>query len=507
MRQITMMPLRCAKSWQRHAPLLAAWLFVAGGCAWADSRIVTYPFPQQMPASPRFRLMADRQAVPVLTTEGGDFAAFALSGRIEIAVVHDRPVTNAVVRPRSRGIIPEARGWQVRFTVDRPGPLCVEVNGDTKTPLFLFIDPTEIDVPTRGTPGVTVLPGNKVHDLGEIRLKDRETLYLEPGAVVRGTVRAQGARHITIRGRGIFDARLRSTKTHLMEFKDCTDVELSEVMVIGSLGWTLVPWRCRDVRLNNVKVLGWRDNDDGLDICGSRDVRVDRCFFRTKDDCISVKSLASEYFPAVTNSADSAAARPSGPEVANVQVRRSVFWNAEWGNAMEIGFELRTSRVRKIVWRDCDIIREERGAVFSIHNGDFASVEDVLFQNIHVEDAQNNLVDFRVGLSIYSGDCPERFHRRNPQRQPTGAGQWVPWNLLTPVEQSGSRAERGAIRNVRFRDIQLLEGVVRPSTIVNQGGVIQNVRFENIRLGDHLLKTSEDLRLKVEGAEDVRCLK
>lgn len=54
----------------------------------------------------------------------------------------------------------------------------------------------------------------------------------------------------------------------------------------------------------------------------------------------------------------------------NVVVERSVFWNAEWGNAMEIGFELLAPHVRNIVWRDCDIIRVETGAVFSIHNGD-----------------------------------------------------------------------------------------------------------------------------------------
>jgi hypothetical protein len=83
----------------------------------------------------------------------------------------------------------------------------------------------------------------------------------------------------------------------------------------------------------------------------------------------------------------------------------------------------------------------ETGAVFSIHNGDSASVEDVRFENIRVEDARDKLADFRVGLSIYSQDCPERYHRRNPKRQPTGVGQWVPWERLTADEHGPTRPD------------------------------------------------------------------
>ena len=164
-----------------------------------------------------------------------------------------------------------------------------------------------------------------------------------------------------------------------------------------------------------------------------------------------------------------------------------MFWNAEWGNALEIGFELLTPHVRNIVWRDCDIIRVETGAVFSIHNGDSAAVEDVRFENIRVEDARDKLVDFRVGLSIYSQDCPDRYHRRNPKRKATGAGQWVPWEKMTDEEQAVARQNRGAIRNVRLSDIQLLEKVPPRSFIVNSGGELSGVSFQNLRQGDRVL--------------------
>jgi hypothetical protein len=472
----------------------------------AESQVITYPFPADLPASSRFHVTVDGQPVFTHAAEVADFTMFAIRGQVQVTVACEQSVTNAVVRPRSRNIVPQWEAKTVRFTVAGPGPLSVEINGQIRPALLLFIDPPEESPPPPGAPNVVRFAGGQVRDAGEIRLASDQTLYLEPGAVVRGTVRAVGANRIRILGRGIFDARPRTTKTQFFDFRDCSQVELRDVLVLGSYGWTIVPRNCRDVRLTNVKVFSWRDNDDGLDICSSQNVTIDRCFFRTKDDCIAIKAPRKEYFPAARSleNSSSAAKPESNFDVDNVVVQRSVFWNAEWGNALEIGFELLTPHIRNIVWRDCDIIRVETGAVFSIHNGDSASVEDVRFENIRVEDARDKLVDFRVGLSIYSQDCPERYHRRNPNRKPTGAGQWVPWEKLTEDEQAVARQNRGAIRNVRLSDIHLLEKVPPRSFLMNSGGELSGVTFQNLRHGDRVLDSSADLRLNVEGATEVR---
>jgi len=439
------------------------------------------------------------------TAEVADFAMFAIRGLVQVTVECEQTVTSAIIRPLSRKIVPQWEAKTVRFTVDGPGPLSMEINGQIRPALLLFIDPPEELPPPLDAAKVRRFAGGQLHEAGEIRLADDQTLYLEPGAVVRGTVRAVGANRIRIRGRGIFDARPRTTKTQFLDFRNCSHVEIQDVLVLGSYGWTIVPWNCRDVRLANVKVFSWRDNDDGLDICSSRNVTVDRCFFRTKDDCIAIKAPRKEYFSAAKSAGNaSSSAKPDSDfDVANVIVQRSVFWNAEWGNALEIGFELLTPHVRDIVWRDCDIIRVEAGAVFSIHNGDSAAVEDVRFENIRVEDARDKLVDFRVGLSIYSQDCPERYHRRNPNRKPTGAGQWVPWEKLTAEEQAVARQSRGGIRNVRLADIQLLEKVPPRSFIMNSGGEVSGVTFQNLRQGDRVLSVPGDLGLSVDGATQV----
>ena len=264
----------------------------------AESQVIAYPFPAGLPPPNRFHVTVDGQPVFTHAAEVADFAMFAIRGPVQVTVACEQPVTSAIVRPRSRNIVPQWEGKTVRFTVDGPGQLSVEVNGQIRPALLLFIDPPEESPPPPDAPKVVRFAGGQVHEAGEIRLADDQTLYLEPGAVVRGTVRAVGANRIRILGRGIFDARPRTTKTQFLDFRDCSQVELRDVLVLGSYGWTIVPWNCRDVRLTNVKVFSWRDNDDGLDICSSQNVTVDRCFFRTKDDCIAIKAPRKEYFPA-----------------------------------------------------------------------------------------------------------------------------------------------------------------------------------------------------------------
>ncbi len=291
---------------------LSPTLLAQPSAAAEKSQVITYPFPEDLSASDRFHVSVDGQPVFTHATEVADFAMFAIRGRVQVTVVCQETISSAVIRPLSRSIMPQWEASTVRFTVDKPGSLSLEINGKIRPALLLFIDPPEESAPPSDAANVVRFAGGKVHEAGEIRLSSDQTLYLEPGAVVRGTVRAIGAKGIQILGRGIFDARERTTKTQFLDFRDCSELELNDVLVLGSYGWTIVPWNCRDVRLTNVKVFSWRDNDDGLDICSSRNVTVDRCFFRTKDDCIAIKAPRKEYFPAGKPPANSSSSARGG---------------------------------------------------------------------------------------------------------------------------------------------------------------------------------------------------
>jgi len=420
-----------------------------------------------------------------------DFVCFGADGPVDLEIVCAEAVTGVVVRPLARGIHPAFDGRLVRFAVDGAGPLSVEIDGAIRGSLLLFVDAPEVAEPAPRAAGVRYFEGGLVHQASEIQLRDGESVYLAPGSVVHGTIRAKNANGLRVFGPGILDARPRTTKTQFVILDSCQNVELRDVLVLGAFGWALVPHLCENVRLTNVKVLSWRDNDDGLDICSSRGVTVDSCFFRTKDDCIAIKAPLGDG--------------SSRFDMADVLVRNSVLWNAQWGNAMEIGFELRTASVRDIVWRNCDIIRVETGSIFSIHNGDRARVENILFEDIRVGDSRDALVDLRVGLSIYSEDCPQRYHRRNPGRIPTGAGQWVPLDLLSEDELAGILANRGSIHGVEFRDIQLLETTPPRARVVGFGdpGTVSGIRFESIYHRGTRITDTEALNLTVETAAEV----
>ena len=260
------------------------------------AEVTTYEAPTGVTPSPDYRVQAAGHEVFVHGTPTFSLAAFAFSGEVEVTVTVQVPIQNVVIRPAALTVAPVVEGGVIRFRLNRPCHLSIEVNNDLERALFLFADPPETDAPRQGDANVRYFTGGQVHEVGEIQLHDGETLYLAGGAVVRGVIRAEGISGARVLGRGILDATERTTKAQMAALTNCRNVEFNGPIFLGSYGWTLVPRQCEDMRFVNVKVLSWRDNDDGLDVVSSRRVLVDNCFFRPKDDCIAVKSQCGRGF-------------------------------------------------------------------------------------------------------------------------------------------------------------------------------------------------------------------
>ena len=126
-----------------------------------------------------------------------------MAAPVEVSIVSARPVKDVRVRPRSYGIDPKVEGNTIRFTVNKPGQLTVEVNG-THHALHLFANPPEKTVPDPNDPKVRYF-GPGVHCPGVIRLESNQTIYLADGAVVYGVIIAEKAKNVAIIGRGILD--------------------------------------------------------------------------------------------------------------------------------------------------------------------------------------------------------------------------------------------------------------------------------------------------------------
>jgi hypothetical protein len=187
-----------------------------------------------------------------------------------------------------------------------------------------------------------------------------------------------------------------------------------------------------------------------------------------------------------------------------VAVVNSVLWNAEWGNAMEIGFELQTKSISGVTFKDCDIIHVERGGAFTIHNGDYATVENIRFEDIRVEDSREKLIEFRIGLSIYSGDCPQEYHRQNPDRKRSPLGQWMP---VTEAELGQYAEKRGRIRNVHFKNIDVTTEKALPSFLIGYDDgehSVENVRIQNLRINGGVVTSPEMGNFTIEKVKKVR---
>jgi hypothetical protein len=448
---------------------------VAATSSAAAMKPVIYPAPPGAPMASDFAVTIDGQPLPVYDSKVAAFGYFSFGGRAVVTVAPSRDFQRVDIRPRNKGIAYSIKGKAITFVLNRPCNLSIELDGDIKRPLFLFANPYEQIKPQPTDPNVLYFEGGKIHEAGEINVRSGQTVYIAGGAIVRGRIRAEGAKNVTILGRGILDGSHRDYKTQMVKLSGCSDVMMRGIVVFNSYGWTIVPIKSDNVNIYNVKIVGWRDNDDGIDIVGCQNLKVSDSFIRTKDDCIAIKASPAYFEEGESGMRD----------VQNVSVGNSVLWNAEWGNAMEIGFELQTNLISDVLFMDCDIIHVESGGAFTIHNGDYAIVERIRFQDIRVEDSREKLIELRVGLSIYSGDCPLEYHRQNPNRKRSPNGQWV-----VPTMPTAYAEKRGCIRHIYFKNIEVF-GKLPPSYLVGYDDehtvekvVVENMRFNGMRVWD-----------------------
>ena len=152
--------------------------------------------------------------------------------------------------------------------------------------------------------------------------------------------------------------------------------------------------------IKNVKLIGYRANSDGIDICNSRDVTVDGCFIRTLDDLIVVKSDQGQG------------------EVRKVVAKNCVLWN-EVAHALSVGAELREN-VDDVLFTDCDIIHDlGREWTLRVYHCDSARISNIRFENIRIEETKR-LISLWIGKAVWTRDEARGHRRRGLQGHPGG---------------------------------------------------------------------------------------
>jgi hypothetical protein len=428
-----------------------------------SEKVRVAPAAAGMEMSTEFRVAVEDQNVPVYTArvapaddprlkrppagavkpdkefDRASFAAFDQRGPVHVTISCADNISSVRVLPSSYGISPDFHKDRVTFTLVAPRNLTIEVNGNIVNSLHLFASPFEIDAPRPDAPNV-IYYGPGVHQLEKgLEVGDGKTLYIAGGAVLRGAVKdgdkGGGAvvsligKNIKLRGRGIIDGSLCPYHTRNLLYVHGSDISIEGVILQDSSTWT-VPVRQSDrVTIRNVKVLGYRGNSDGIDICNSRDVTVDGCFLRTWDDLIVVKSD-----------------RGQGP-VHHVIAKNCVLWNT-LAHALSVGAELREP-VDDVLFTDCDVIHDTgREWTLRVYHCDSATISNVRFENLRIEESRQ-LISLWIGRAVWSRDS-ERGHIKDVAFKNIRVAC-----LGRPKVQLQGFDATHAVEGVRFEDVQV----------------------------------------------------
>ena len=408
--------------------------------------LIAYSYPDGFPRSTLYRVWVNGQALDVASTEVGDFVSLAFDEPVEVEVEINRAHPEAVLRPVSRGIVTAMTGNRWRWTMPGPLNLCLESHG--LRPLFFYASsPTE---PPTG-PGVKHYRAGQIHEVGELTLGDGETLYIEGGAVVRGRVRVTGANNVRLAGHGILDGgypQQVSERRRLILFDNCEHCRVEDLILVRPATWMVTLGGSRDMLVRGVRELGECGGSDGVDIVGAQRVRVENCFLRNGDDCVAVKAIDFRETPQVRATTD------WRQNVEDVEVRGCVFLGYQGATTMEIGFETRCDLIHRVRFVDCDVLGVHgHGSVFGIHNGDHATVSDVLWENIRVEHHYDKLLEFRVLVSRWNKDT-ERGHIRRVRLKNIRVARSI-YNPGYTVSLIGGWDANHPVEDVAFVDFQI----------------------------------------------------
>ena len=303
-----------------------------------------------------------------------------------IEITSDKTIKSVSIRPLSLNIEYTFTSHSVKFIAPKCAKISVEINNDIKSAIGIFLN-TPIDKPEN----TSIVYTSGTHTIDFLELHDNDCLYLEKGAYLKGKIYAHG-KNIKICGNGIISAEIFDyghmphEKYHFMvECDRCSNLEISDVTLLQSANWNLRINGCDAVCVSNVKIIGYRGNNDGIDVCGSRNVQVHDCFIRSTDDCLTVKGYNTG-------------------NVENIHFYKCTLWN-DYANPMRVG-GIRAEKAENIVYEDIDIIHNTAGyPCFAYLEGNRAKVNGVKVENIRIEDSNNaHLFDIRVRRNLWTSD-------------------------------------------------------------------------------------------------------
>jgi hypothetical protein len=338
---------------------------------------------------------------------------------LAIEITASGPIGSYTISPENQKIKAAKKRNRLRFTIQKPGYLVVQI--DSLGYLFLLIDSPLSGVPTLGNPGVKNILDYGVDDsgkkleteklqkaidaasagatgrtlyfpkgeylTGQLNLKSNVNIYLEPGALIKGSnkladysqslLRFENVENVSISGHGTIDGSgwegLRKSggrELYLLFMSGCNNIRIDGPVLRDPCFWNTRVFKSRNIHLRNLKIMNNRPainwtNTDGVDFDSSTDCDLVNAVMHTGDDNLVVKGLDT-----------------SG-QYNTERIRFEKIIGLSNSAAAKIGTETCVKFFRDIEFKDVDIILCKRAIVIS--GFDSSTIENIRFSGIRVE--------------------------------------------------------------------------------------------------------------------------
>lgn len=374
-------------------------------------------YPTGLVKSSYWRFYVGREELPVYDTpitHGGpqSFVLIPWDSR-EFTAEALAPIWAAEILPENLQISAEIENNRIYFENGNSANFLIEVNKGYHHPLAIFRTKA-VEIRSEDDSDIVYFePG--IHRIRTMELRSGQTVVLAPGAILtpiqpdetdeileksdwagktnyQDFVFAKEQKNIRICGAGIID--LTALDWHArrsMVFSECENIEIEDVTFVGAAHWTLPFFGCRNVHVNRVRLLAYRENSDGIDLVDTQLALIENCFLRTGDDAICLKSMA------LTKQL----------ETHDITVRKCIVWNDKV-RAFGVAGESRHD-IYNAVFEDCDVLHSmadwttEVGAL-AVYICDAAKVHHIVFRNIRIRQESNYAICCLITKDKWSSD-------------------------------------------------------------------------------------------------------
>ena len=378
-----------------------------------DGEIVAYPAISGLETSPDFKVTAngvdiwvekydvklpqppykqgEADFVAKVSSYLGDvqktaFARFSTSGGVHIEIEANSDIRSCVVHPKSRNITVEGVGSKkVSFNMAGADKLYVEIDGMPE--LYIFADEPETDRPAEDDPNYYYF-GPGVHELegGKLTItnNNKKNVYIDAGALVKGSIELRNISGggVVVHGRGILDATINNGEGQVIYQHYSQGNTVRDIMCrTATRGWMCYQYQSPYPTYQNVKIIGYGANNDGIPNYSPQGLIVRDCFIRATDDCISLKTEALD-------------------RDANVTIENSTMYGVASSDGVMVGYECK-GRLTNVTVKNCDIIGGRGSTILGYGHAGFSvccdgpgPIQNVRFEDVRVENKvfENNMI-------------------------------------------------------------------------------------------------------------------